>query len=217
LIQYKYLLLFPVLVFEGPIITVIAGFLVSLGDLDFLRTYTLAVTADLLGDSLYYAVGRLGAHRVVGRWGKYLGVTWGQVEKVKRHFDRHVGTSLVLGKLTHGVGGLILLAAGVAEVPYGVFLWFNLLGTLPKSLLFLLVGYYFGHGYQKINAYLNAVALASVAAVLLAGLAFLRHGAKKGKKAPRSSACGMRSPERRGIPVQSGGTSPEIRRDARRD
>jgi len=217
LIQYKYLLLFPVLVVEGPIITVIAGFLVSLGDLDFLRTYVLAVTADLLGDTLYYTAGRFGAHRFVGRWGKYLGVTWCQIERFKRHFERRVGTSLLLGKLTHGVGGLILLAAGVAEVPYGDFLWFNLLGTLPKSLLFLLVGFYFGHGYQRINTYLNVLALITVPAVLLAGLGFLLYGTKKGKNVRRSSACVLRSPEPRDIPVPSGGTSPEIRRGTRRD
>ncbi len=215
LIRYKYLLLFPILVVEGPIITVIAGFLVSVGDLNFLRTYALAVTADLIGDSLYYAVGRLGAHRVIDRWGKYLGVTWCQVEKVKRHFDRHVGMSLVLGKLTHGVGGLILLVAGVAEVPYGVFLWFNLVGTLPKSLLFLLVGFYFGHGYEKINTYLNDVALVTGFAVLVAGLAFLLYGAKDRKKVPRPSGCDLRSAERRDIPVPSGGTSPVTRRETR--
>ncbi|HSB80935.1 MAG TPA: DedA family protein [Candidatus Methylomirabilis sp.] len=182
LIQYRYLLMFPIMVVEGPIITVIAGFQVSLGHLNFFATYALAVTADLLGDSLYYIAGRVGAKGFVGRWGKYLRVTWVQIDRVKRHFERHVGKTLLLGKLTHGAGGLILLAAGVAEVPYIVFLWFNLLGTLPKSLIFLLVGFYFGHGYQRINAYLDDVALVTISVVFLASLGFFFYGNRGAEK-----------------------------------
>ncbi len=182
LIHYRYILLFPIMVVEGPIITIIAGFLVSLGSLDFPITYAVAVTADLAGDTLYYLVGRFGANRVVDRWGKYLAVSWEQIDKLKRHFERHVGRTLLMGKLTHGAGGLILLAAGVAEVPYLLFFWFNLLGTLPKSLVLLLVGYYFGHGYQSINRYLNEVALLTICLVMLGGLAFLFYGVRRSKK-----------------------------------
>jgi hypothetical protein len=41
--SYKYLVLFPVMVVEGPIITVIAGFLVSLWRLNGLAAYAVLV------------------------------------------------------------------------------------------------------------------------------------------------------------------------------
>jgi membrane protein DedA with SNARE-associated domain len=182
LIHYRYILLFPIMVVEGPIITIIAGFLVSLGSLDFPITYAVAVTADLVGDTLYYLVGRFGANRFVDRWGKYLRISWEQIETLKRHFERHVGKTLLMGKLTHGAGGLILLAAGVAKIPYLRFFWFNLLGTLPKSLVLLLVGYYFGHGYRSINRYLNEVALLTLCLVVLGGLALILYGFRRSKK-----------------------------------
>ncbi len=179
LIQYRYLLLFPIVVAEGPIVTVIAGFLVSLGYLDFPLTYTVAVMADLLGDSLYYFIGRLGAKRVADGWGQVLGISWDQIEKLKRHFERHVGKTLLLGKLTQGAGGLILVAAGAAEVPYPAFLWFNLLATLPKSLVLLLVGFYFGHAYRSIGTYLNIAALITIGVVVLAGLGYVFYGLRR--------------------------------------
>jgi membrane protein DedA with SNARE-associated domain len=182
LIQYRYLLLFPIVVVEGPIICVIAGLLVSLGYLDFPLTYGLAVTADLVGDTLYYLTGRYGANRVMDRWGKYLGVPWDQIEKLKRHFQQHVGKTLLLGKLTQGAGGLILVAAGAAKVPSPIFLWFNLLGTLPKSLVLLLVGFYFGHAYRRINGYLNVLALITIGVVVFAGLAYVFYGLKSRRK-----------------------------------
>lgn len=179
---YRYLLLFPIVVVEGPIATILAGFLVSLGYLDFPLAYGLAVAADLLGDTLYYLVGRFGAKRVVDRWGKYLGISWDQIEKLDRHFERHVGKTLLLGKLTHGAGGLILLAAGAAEVPYPAFLWFNLLGTLPKSLALLLVGFYFGHAYRSIRTYLNDIALITIGIVVLVGLGYFFYGLRSRRK-----------------------------------
>ncbi len=181
LAHYRYLLLFPLLVVEGPIITIIAGFLISLGSLNFPLAYGLAVTADLVGDTLYYLAGRYGANRVVDRWGKYLGVSWEKIDAFKRRFERHIGKTLLTGKLTHGAGGLILLAAGVARVPYLTFLWFNLLGTLPKSLVLLLLGYYFGHGYRRNNHYLTDVALLTMSLVVLGGLVLLFHWIGRGR------------------------------------
>ncbi len=78
-----------------------------------------------------------------------------------------------------------------SEVTDEPFLWFNLLGTLPKSLALLLVGFYFGRAYRSINAYLNAVALITLAVVILGGLGVLIYGIGRRKKregglAPRS-------------------------------
>jgi membrane protein DedA with SNARE-associated domain len=182
LIQYRYLLLLPIVVVEGPIITVIAGFLVSLGYLDFILAYGLAVTGDLFGDTLYYLAGRIGADRFVKGWGRCLCITWDQIDRLKQHFARHVGKTLLLGKLTQGAGGLILVAAGAAEVPYPVFLWFNLLGTLPKSLALLLVGFYFGHAYRRISAYLNDIALITIGILVLVSPGYLFYGLRSRRK-----------------------------------
>ena len=182
LIQFRYPLIFPIMVVEGPIITVLAGFLVSLGYLELVPTYLLAVVADLFGDTLYYAVGRTGGDRLVGRWSRHPDSVLGRVVRLKDHFARHAGKTLLMGKLTHGAGGFVLVAAGVAKVPYGTFLWFNFLGTLPKSLAFLLVGYYFGHSYRQISAYLNDVALTTIILVFFAALAFAFYGIRWTKK-----------------------------------
>ena len=182
LIQYRYLILFPIMVVEGPVITIIAGFLVSLGYLDFVATYLLAVTADLGGDCLYYVAGRFGANRFAERWSRHLKNILDKVETLKRHFERHVGKTLLMGKLTHGAGGLVLFAAGVVRIRFVTFLWFNVLGTLPKSLALLLVGYYFGHSYRRISAYLDDIALITISLVFLVGCAFFFYGARWTKK-----------------------------------
>ncbi|PJE76129.1 hypothetical protein COV04_01200 [Candidatus Uhrbacteria bacterium CG10_big_fil_rev_8_21_14_0_10_48_11] len=170
LFAYPYLVLFPAVVIEGPIVTVLAGFAVSLGYLNFLLAYTLVVVGDLVGDSLYYALGRWGRDSSLHRWGRLVGVTPERVERLDQHFEAHTGKTLLAGKFMHAIGGAILVAAGAARVRFLTFIWYNLLGTLPKSFLLLLVGYYFGKAYATIDRYLNYT---GIAIIILVAFVFL--------------------------------------------
>ena len=89
LIQYKYIVLFPIMVFEGPIITILAGFLSSLGYLNIFIAYGIVVMGDIVGDSLYYAAGRWSKQFIFTRWGRYIGVTTERMTLLRRFFARH--------------------------------------------------------------------------------------------------------------------------------
>ena len=171
--NYKYLFLFPIVVIEGPIITVIAGLLVSLGHLNIFITYAVIVFGDMVGDSLYYVIGFYGRLGFVERWGHFLGMTKERVVKIENHFTNHTGKTLITGKLTHFAGAVILVAAGVAKVPYWKFIWYNFLPTIPKSLALLLLGYYFGKAYQQIDSYFNYIALAGSVVLVLTVTAYI--------------------------------------------
>jgi membrane protein DedA with SNARE-associated domain len=167
LLHYKYFVLLPIVMLEGPIITIIAGFLASLGYLDLLLAYVVVVGGDLIADSIYYAAGRWGKEHLLGRWGKHVGLTRERITRLQDYFAKHKGKTLVGGKFTLGIGAPILAAAGMAKVPYWEFLGINLLATLPKSLILLLIGFFFGRGYTRISRYLDYTALGMLA---LAGL-----------------------------------------------
>jgi membrane protein DedA with SNARE-associated domain len=57
------------------------------------------------------------------------------------------------------VGGPILIAAGAVKIPIKDFLWYNFWATLPKSLAFLLIGFFFSHAIDKLNKYLGWTSL----------------------------------------------------------
>jgi len=158
LTQYRYLLLFPFTIIEGPIVTIIAGLLVSLDKLNFLLTFLIVILGDLTGDCLYYLLGRWGKDTFIKRWGKYIGLTERRLSVVEKHFEQHSGKTLIAGKLSHGIGAAFLVAAGVAKMPFWKFLWFNTIATLPKSLILMLVGFYFGYSLTKINTALDFTA-----------------------------------------------------------
>ncbi len=144
LYTYSYLVLFPLVVIEGPITTIIAGFLVSLGFMDFVPTYLTVIAGDLAGDMIYYSAGRWWLNGAYKKVLSFFNLNLKFVQRVETALKKNKGPFLFFGKLSHAVGGIILFAAGSAEIPMKEFLEFNFLATLPKSLILLAVGYFFG-------------------------------------------------------------------------
>lgn len=167
LIQYKYHLIFPIMVIEGPIVTVISAFLSSLGYFNVFAVYALAIIGDFVGDTLYYAAGYYGRKGFIDRWGHYIGITAKRVVRVEGHFHSHSGKTLVLGKLSQGIGAVILVAAGAVKMKYWKFIGYNMVATIPKSFILLLIGLYFGQAYAMISQYMDYTALITIALAVL--------------------------------------------------
>lgn len=167
LTTYKYALLFPLVVIEGPIVTVLGAFLASMGYMNIFAVYAVVIVGDVVGDCFYYAMGRWGGKPFLTRWGKYFGITNERVLRLEQHFEHHTRKTLVIGKLTHAIGVVVLVAAGIARVSFWEFVVFNFLPTLPKSLVFLLVGYYFGQAYHQVGSALDLLSLVPLLLVIL--------------------------------------------------
>ncbi len=150
LLAYKYAVLVPFVIVEGPIVTVIAGFLASRGLLDPYLVYVIAVGGDIVGDTIYYLIGYFGRRRFL-RNGSFLKINKERMEKLERFYENHAGKTFLFGKWTQSFGFAILIAAGLASVSFGRYIILNTLGTMPKVLLFLIIGYFFGSNYETIG------------------------------------------------------------------
>jgi len=70
LLTYKYIILIQLSIIEGPILTVVCGFLVTLNVFDPIVVYVVMVLGDIAGDGLIYYIGYSGK-----RFLKYFKVT----------------------------------------------------------------------------------------------------------------------------------------------
>lgn len=170
--HYGYFVLFPIAAIEGPVITIIAGFLVGQGEFNFWAAYAVVIAGDLAGDLWHYYLGRWGKKKPFGKVWRWLGITEERVRQVEGHFKKHSGKTLLIGKFAHGVGGVGLVAAGFAEMPLARFLWWNFLGTLAKSLILIGVGYEFGQSYNRIGKYLDYTAIIAIVLGLVLGISY---------------------------------------------
>ncbi|MBU6321618.1 MAG: DedA family protein [Patescibacteria group bacterium] len=149
--QYGYVFLFVIAVLEGPIITIIGAFLAAQGFFNVFIVFGVVVAGDLAGDLLYYSVGRFGRVAALERLGLRIGLSPERFERLEKYFEAYGAKAMFYAKYTQ-TGIIALPAAGAARMPVVSFVWYNLLGTLPKSLGLVLVGYFFGYAYKQIDS-----------------------------------------------------------------
>ncbi len=179
LIKYKYLILFPIIVIEGPFATVISGFLVSLGIFNVLIAFPIIILGDFVSDSIFYFLGRFGSktfHKLIF----YFGVTEEKLENAKKYFQANNNKAIVASKFIHGVGVSGLMAAGVLKIPYWKYTRICILTDILQFGVLLAIGFFFGHAYKQIAVYLdNYAKIISAIAVLLAVGLFVFYKLKK--------------------------------------
>ncbi len=161
LITYKYEVIFPVAIVEGPIIAVLSGFLSSTGVLNPFLVYGMLLLGDIVGDTLYYILGRWGGNPFFKRYGHWFGVDEKRLLDFEAHFKTHGDHWLWFGK-TQAFGVAILAAAGVTRMPYFRFIGINLVGSSIKILGLFLIGYFFGSAYNQIDQTIHQVGVISI-------------------------------------------------------
>ena len=172
--HYGYALLLPLAVVEGPTIAAVCGALAALGQLDPVSACLLLVAADLVGDALYYCLGRYG-HGPLSAWVcKRLNITPERLKPLERRFHDNDWKLIMIGK-TQALGGLILYFAGASRMSFARYMALNLVGTFPKVILFELIGftlgYFLGASVLHSNHYMDFVTMALFAVALVVLLA----------------------------------------------
>ncbi len=172
LMVYGYLILFPLIVVEGPIVSITAGFLSSINILNIFIVYPVVVMADLIGDIFYYSIGRWGGKRFLHKYGKFFRLNERIIDKLEAHFKKHTKKTIIIGKISHAFGAPILVSAGIARVRIYEIFWSNFVVTIPKYLILLSIGYYFGQAYVSFDKYLDYLSLVIVVIGIIALLIY---------------------------------------------
>lgn len=160
LTKYGYFILFPLAAIEGPIVSLVVGFLIYLGYLKFLPAYTILLLGDLIPDTVYYYIGRFGKRRkIMEKYGSRLNL----IEKLWREHGRK---TMFLSKLAYGLSIPFLISAGLVKMPYRKFISYAFPVTLFQYGVIMIIGYSLGHSYQIAERYIQ-YAYVIVAAILI--------------------------------------------------
>lgn len=162
----------PVAVIEGPIITVIAAWLASQDVLNIWAVLVVILLANLIGDLGHYALGRWGLQILPERWLTRLGIDPANLETLTAHYRNAGARTLLIGKFTQVVIAPILVAAGLARMNIWTFVWVTVLGTIPTSLFFVMLGYTLGSAYENIDHWIGRVSLIGLGVVILGGVLY---------------------------------------------
>ncbi len=150
-IAHGYLLFFIAAVLEGPLVTAAAGVAASLGVFSLPIVVLISIAGDLVADVAWYSLGYWGGNSFLLKYGHYFKLTHERIKKFETLIHRNLGKTMVFFKLSPiiPVPGIIII--GAVHAPLKRFVKISLAVSLPKSLLFALLGFYSGKAYKYLS------------------------------------------------------------------
>ena len=149
------MVVFVMMALEGPIVTLASSFLSSLGIHSPMTILIMSVVADLVGDSVFYALGYFGGRSFIHTWGRKFGITEKKVEVFEKFFDTNGAKAILLAKSTTGLCFITFVLAGAARMRLRVYFLYAFIGGVIWSSILVFIGYFFGYMYQEIAKYIS--------------------------------------------------------------
>ena len=149
-IAHGYPLMLVAMLIEGPVVTAAASFAAVFGYFNILIIFMLSILGDLMADLIYYFMGYCGRIMFVQKYGTHFGLTNERIKKIEAFFNSHPKKAIVALKLTPVLPTPGLAIVGASRMPLKKFITVCSVVILPKTIFFMVLGYYFGSAYAII-------------------------------------------------------------------
>jgi len=153
--HHGYWIILPLMFIEGPVTTLMAAMLASLGAFNVWVVLILSMVGDIAGDVGLYGIGKKWGLSFARGVGKYIGITEKRVLKMEKYFDGHGGKTIFLAKSTTGLCLVTFVAAGMAGMKFKKFLFYSFLGGIIWSGFLVAMGYFYGYLWREISEYIE--------------------------------------------------------------
>lgn len=169
LLQYRYWILIPLSIIEGPVVAFLAGTLASLGYFNFYALAAFFFVRDVGLDAAYYALGHFGGRTAFAdRMLTKFGITDEHLEHVRLLWARRPGWTMLIGKLSYGIASAFIIVAGKVRMPLTTFFGYGSLVAILQYGGLLVAGYFFGESLGDSAAHIISNAQYAIAVVAIA-------------------------------------------------
>lgn len=139
-----YVIIFLLMVIEGPITTFTAAFLASQGILDIYLVFLISVLGNSIPDFCLYMLGRFSRKNFFETILKRFKISKEKLNFLEKNLDKHFGKTIITLKLIPGLAipGLIIL--GFSKIKYSRVLLYGVLFDIISEGIFVCLGYFSG-------------------------------------------------------------------------
>ncbi len=155
------------LILPGELAVLLGGVVVSSGNASLPVMIAVASVAAIAGDSAGYEVGRHFGPRILA-WPPFHRRFADKVARATAYLTDKGGRAVFLGRWTSLLRALIPGVAGMARMPYGRFLAFNVVGGVAWATTFVMLGYLAGASWRRVERIAGRASLILLALVVLA-------------------------------------------------
>jgi membrane-associated protein len=177
--------LFVGFVIPGETAAILGGVAASLGHVPLAAVIAVVIGAAIVGDSVGYEVGRQVGPRILRL--RILDRRRRRLDEAQNFLARRGGAAVFLGRWVAFFRAVMPALAGTARMPYPKFLAFNAAGGIAWGTVVVLVGYFAGQSYAKVEAALGrdaALVVAGIALIALLVWQIRRHRAETDDETP---------------------------------
>ena len=156
-----YIAIIVIACLEGPWISLILGVLLRLGFFFFWPIYLSLMVGDLVGDVVWYYIGRKYGHSFIKKHGHRFNITEESVARLTKLFHKNKHVVLFLSKISNGLGFALvtLMTAGMVRIPFWRYIIINAVGQLVWTGFLLGVGFFFSNLYVTVDNVLGKISI----------------------------------------------------------
>jgi len=168
IIEYRYWILVPLAIIEGPIVAFVSGALASLG---YFNLYALAVlffARDMGMDAIYYYSGYFGSRTSFAqRMIRKMDVQEDQLNDLRSLWEQHPARTMFIGKLSYGIAQAFIVVAGAVKMNIRKFFTYGAIVAVVEFGTLLLAGYFFGNAFGSVSVVVENIQYVVAGATLI--------------------------------------------------
>jgi membrane protein DedA with SNARE-associated domain len=138
--DHGYLVTFIGALIEGETVLTLAGLAAHRGYLHLSLLIALATLGSLIGDQIYFLIGRRFGKRLIARFPRFKPA----IRRVDALVVRYAGVAVIAVRFLYGLRTLGPIAMGASRMPWRIFAMFNAAGAIVWSAVWLTGGYLIG-------------------------------------------------------------------------
>lgn len=163
-----------------------AGYLGSLGKLNFIMISLTGAFANLVGSILAYALGYWGEDHVVRKliksYGKYILISVHEYERSEKWFRKYGEKIVFFSRILPVIRTFISLPAGIAKMNFWRFCILTFVGSLIWSVFLTYIGFILGKNWQSLEVYYRKFEYVIVGGLAILAVYYIFHKIKSVKK-----------------------------------
>ena len=149
--------------FPGDTLLFIAGAFCATGEMSYPLLSALLIVAAVTGNTLNYWIGEKIGRRVYTH--DYKLINKEALQRTHDFFDKHGGKTIILARFIPVVRTFAPFVAGISEMPFSRFQFYNITGAALWVLSLVTAGYFFGN-IPIIKENLHTIVLVGIAAAM---------------------------------------------------
>ncbi len=178
-----YILLFAIIFAEtglfagfflpGDSLLITAGLIAASGSLNIFLVLAILASGAILGDATGYVIGKKLKTTIFAKKDSRF-FHRQHLQKAEAFYNKHGSKTVFLARFVPIVRSFSATLAGVTAMPFRVFFFFSLCGSLLWVLFFTLTGYYIARLFPDMVQFLHTIILAGIIFIIVSALKSLK-------------------------------------------